>query len=83
MQSYYTFIALDLANERSRETQRRRLRGHRPGLGSGGAALDPAVDCGARRDPQPRVRPGWPAWLDEDANIGEALIGRSMADTCN
>ena len=25
VQSYYTFIALDLANERSRETQRRRL----------------------------------------------------------
>jgi len=82
VQSYYTFIALDLANERSRETQRRRLldiarasdpeqqRSIRRSTAAFVASLSRASGRLARR-------------LDENANIGEALIGRSVADGCS
>ena len=82
MQSYYTFIALDLANERSRETQRRRLLDI-------ARASDPEQPSSFRRSAAAlvatisRASGRLARRLDEDANIGEALIGRSIADGCN
>lgn len=82
VQSYYTFIALDLANERSRETQRRRLLDI-------ARASDPEQQRSIRRSTAAlvatlsRVSGRLARRLDEDANVGEALIGRSMADTCS
>jgi len=82
VQSYYTFIALDLANERSRETQRRRLLDI-------ARASDPEQQRSIRRSTAAlvatlsRVSARLARRLDENANVGEALIGRSMADTCS
>jgi hypothetical protein len=82
VQSYYTFIALDLANERSRETQRRRLLDI-------ARASDPEQQRSIRRSTAAlvatlsRVSGRLARRLDENANVGEALIGRSMADTCS
>jgi hypothetical protein len=80
MQSYYTFIALDIAKQRAREAQHRHL-----------------VDIARASDPEQRgsIRRSTAALvaslsrasgrlarrLDENANVAEALIGRSVADS--
>ena len=81
MQSYYTFIALDIANQRARELEQRHLidlarasdseshRSLRRSAASFVASLSRASGRFARR-------------LDEDANVGGALLGRSMAAPC-
>ena len=82
MQSYYTLIALDIANERSREAQRRQMldiarasdpehqRSIRRSTAALVATLSRASGRLARR-------------LDENANVSAALIGRSVADCQN
>lgn len=78
MQSYYTIIALEIANERARQAERRHLldvarasdpaqeRSLRRSAASIAAALSRASGRLARR-------------LDDNANVADALIGRSMA----
>ena len=82
MQSYYTFIALDIANQRARELEQRHLidiarasdpESHRSLRGSA-AALAAAVSRASGR---------FARRLDEDANVGGALLGRSMAAPCD
>jgi hypothetical protein len=82
VQSYYTLIALDIAQERSREAQRRQMldiarasdpeqrRSIRRSTASFVASLSRASGRLARR-------------LDENANVAGALIGRSVADCQN
>jgi hypothetical protein len=81
VQSYYTIIALDIANERAREAERRHLldiaraddpaqqRSIRRSAGALVASVSRASGKLARR-------------LDENANVSGALIGRSMAAPC-
>jgi hypothetical protein len=81
VQSYYTFIALDIANQRARELEHRHLidialasdpeshRSIRRSAASLAAIISRASGRFARR-------------LDEDANVGGALLGRSLAAPC-
>ena len=80
MQSYYTLIALDIANERTREAERRhrydadgglvQTSGHGPSPRRGLAALVATVSRGSGRLARR---------LDENVNVTGALIGRSIA----
>jgi hypothetical protein len=81
VQSYYTIIALEIANERARQAERRHLldvarasdpaqeRSLRRSAASIAAALSRASGRLARR-------------LDDNANVADALIGRSIAAPC-
>jgi GTP1/Obg family GTP-binding protein len=81
VQSYYTFIALDIANQRTRELEQRHLldiarasdpehqRSIRRSAGALIASLSRASGRLARR-------------LDDNANVSGALIGRSIAAPC-
>ena len=82
MQSYYTLIALDLANERSREAQRRQMLDI-------ARASDPEHKGSIRRSTAAfvatlsRASGRLARRLDENANIAGALVGRSVADCQN
>jgi hypothetical protein len=78
VQSYYTFIALDIAQQRSRELERRHLLDI-------ALAADPAPERSLRRSTAAliatlsRVSGRVARRLDENANVADALIGRSVA----
>jgi hypothetical protein len=78
VQSYYTFIALDIANQRSREIEQRHLldiaRASDPE--SGRSIRRSAASLVARVS---RASGRLARRLDENANVADALIGRSMA----
>ena len=81
MQSYYTIIALDSANERARAAERRHLL-------DVARASDPAQQRSIRRSTAAfvatlsRTSGRLARRLDENANVADALIGRSIAAPC-
>ena len=81
MQSFYTFIALDIANQRTREIEERHLL-------DVARASDPAGQRSIRRSAGAliasvsRASGRLARRLDDNANVSGALIGRSIAAPC-